>query len=61
MEMKLEGIQSLAEMAEEGLQGLEDDHPGQERLKEILEWTRLVESTFEALIKKWQSRKEVPA
>ncbi len=61
MEMKLEGIQSLGEMAEEGLQGLEEDHPAQERLKEILAWSHMVESTFEDLIKKWQSRKEVPA
>lgn len=61
MEMKLEGIQSLREIAEDGLQGLEEDHPAHERLNEILDWTAMVERTFEELIKKWQSRKEVPA
>jgi DNA-binding transcriptional regulator GbsR (MarR family) len=61
LEMRLEGIQSLREMAEEGLQGLGPDHPGRERLKEILEWTDLVERTFERIIKQWQSHKEVPA
>ncbi len=61
LEMRLEGIQSLQEMAEEGLQGLEEDHPARKRLQEVLEWSELVQKSYEKLIKAWQSRKEVPA
>lgn len=61
LEMRLEGIQSLQEMAEEGLQGLEQDHPARKRLQEVLEWSELVQKSYEKLIKAWQSRKEVPA
>ena len=61
LEMRLEGIQSLREMAEDGLRGMEQDHPARQRLEEVLDWTNLVEDAYERLIKKWQSRKEVPA
>lgn len=61
LEMRLEGIQSLHEMAEEGLQGMDEDHPARTRLTEILAWSDLVAETYEALIQKWNSRKEVPA
>lgn len=61
LEMRLEGIQSLREMAEDGLQGMAENHPARRRLEEVLDWTELVEDAYEKLIKKWQSRKEVPA
>lgn len=61
LEMRLESIQNLREMAEEGLQGLGQNHPAQERIQEMMEWADLVTSTYEKLIKEWQSRKEVPA
>jgi DNA-binding transcriptional regulator GbsR (MarR family) len=61
LEMRLEGIQSLREMAEDGLQGMAQDHPARQRLEEVLDWTNLVEDAYQRLIKKWQSRKEVPA
>jgi DNA-binding transcriptional regulator GbsR (MarR family) len=61
LEMRLEGIQSLREMAEEGLHGMAVEDPARQRLEEVLDWTNLVEDAYEKLIKKWQSRKEVPA
>ncbi len=61
LEMRLEGIQSLREMAEDGMQDMPEDHPARQRLEEVLDWTNLVEDAYEKLIKKWQDRKEVPA
>ena len=61
LEMRLEGIQSLREMAEDGLQGMADDDSSRRRLEEVIEWANMVEDTYQRLIRKWQSRKEVPA
>jgi len=60
LEMRLEGIQSLQEMVEEGLQGMSENDLARRRLEEVLDWTNLVEDAYIKLIKKWQSRKEVP-
>lgn len=60
LELRLDGILSLHEMAEEGLEGLAEQHPGRARLKEILAWTELVQAAFENLIQEWQTRKEKP-
>ena len=61
LEMRLDGVQSLQEMVENGMQGLDDHHPGRKRLQEILEWSELVKQSYEKLISAWQSRKEEPA
>jgi DNA-binding transcriptional regulator GbsR (MarR family) len=61
LEMRLEGIQALREMAEEGLQGLEVGHPARQRLEEMLAWAAMVEDAYQKLLEAWQSRKEVPA
>jgi DNA-binding transcriptional regulator GbsR (MarR family) len=61
LEMRLEGIQTLREMAEEGLQGLEAGHPARQRLEEMLAWAAMVEDAYQKLLEAWQSRKEVPA
>lgn len=61
LEMRLDGIKSLHEMAEEGLLGLGGSHPARQRLEEILTWTELVEKGYARLIQEWQSHKEVPA
>lgn len=63
LEMRLEGIQALQEIAEEGLNGLglETSHPARERLQEMLAWTAMVQDAYRKLLEAWQSRKEVPA
>ncbi len=61
LEMRLDEIQSLREMAEDGMQGMPKDHPARPRLEAVLDWTALVEDAYEKLIKKWQAHKEVPA
>jgi DNA-binding transcriptional regulator GbsR (MarR family) len=60
LEMRLDGIESLREMAEEGLQGMPDQHPARTRLEEILAWTDMLGKAYEQLIKEWHSRKEEP-
>ena len=61
LEIRLDKIQSLREMAEDGLQGMQDHHPARTRLKEITTWADMVEKAYERIIKEWQSRKEEPA
>jgi len=61
LEIRLDGIQSLREMAKDGLQGMHDHHPARARLEEILAWTDMVGKAYEELIREWQSRKEEPA
>ncbi len=61
LEMRLEKIQSLREMAEDGLQGMAVDDPARRRLEEVIDWANMVEDAYQKLIRKWQSRKEVPA
>lgn len=61
LEMRLEGIQALREIAEEGLQGLDAGHPARQRLEEMLSWAAMVEDAYRKLLEAWQSRKEVPA
>jgi DNA-binding transcriptional regulator GbsR (MarR family) len=58
LEMRLDGIQSLHEMAVDGLKGLDEQHPARARLEEILAWTEMTQVAFESLIQQWQSRKE---
>jgi DNA-binding transcriptional regulator GbsR (MarR family) len=60
LEIRLDGIESLREMAENGLQGMPDQHPARNRLEWILTWTDMVGRAYEQLIKEWQSRKEEP-
>jgi len=61
LDMRLEGILSLQEMAEEGLQGMEDDHPARKRMLEILAWSDLVRTSYEQLITEWQTQRETLA
>ena len=61
LEIRLDRIESLREMAEDGLQGVQDHHPARARLKEITAWADMVEKAYEGIIKEWQSRKEEPA
>ncbi len=58
LEMRLDGVRSLHEMAEEGLTGVDEQDPARARLAEILTWTEMVEDAFETLIQQWQLRKE---
>ena len=61
LKIRLDRIESLREMAENGLQGMQDHHPAQTRLKEITAWADMVEKAYEGILKEWQSRKEKPA
>jgi DNA-binding transcriptional regulator GbsR (MarR family) len=61
LEMRLEQVLSMKEAAEEGLQNLKEAHPAHQRMKEMLEWTEMVQSAYEGMSRDWQSRREVPA
>jgi DNA-binding transcriptional regulator GbsR (MarR family) len=61
LKIRLDRIETLHEMAEDGLQGLKDHQPAQARLKEITAWAEMVEKAYEGILKEWQSRKEEPA
>lgn len=58
LEIRLDRIESLHEMAEDGLQGMQDHHPARARLEEILIWTDMISEAYKHLAKEWQSRKE---
>ena len=60
LEIRLDRVESLREMAENGLQGVQDHHQARARLKEITAWADMVEKAYEGIIKEWQSRKEEP-
>lgn len=61
LEMRLEGILSLEEMAQDGLQGLAENNPARKRLLEVLAWSNLVKNSYEQLISEWHSQKEISA
>jgi DNA-binding transcriptional regulator GbsR (MarR family) len=61
LEIRLDRIEALREMAEDGLQGVQDNQLARARLKEITAWADMVEKAYEGIIKAWQSRKESPA
>jgi DNA-binding transcriptional regulator GbsR (MarR family) len=61
LKIRLDRIESLREMAENGLQGVQDHHPARTRLKEITAWADMVEKAYIGILKEWQSRKEEPA
>jgi len=58
LEMRLDGIQSLREMAEDGLKAVQEQHPAHARLAEILAWTEMVQAAFATMLQQWESRKE---
>lgn len=61
LEMRLEQVLSMKEAAEEGLENLTEGHPSRKLIQEMLEWTEMVQSSYERMSKAWQSRREVPA
>ena len=60
LKIRLDRIESLREMAEDGMRGMQNQHPAWVRLEEITAWTEMVEKAYEGIIKTWQSRKESP-
>ena len=60
LKIRLDRIESLREMAEDGMRGMQNQHPAWVRLEEITAWTEMVEKAYEGIIKAWQSRKESP-
>lgn len=61
LKIRLDRIESLREMAEDGMRGMQDQHPAWVRLEEITAWTEMVEKAYEGILQAWQSRKESPA
>ena len=61
LEMRLEGITGLKELAETGLEGLEEEHPAHRRLVEMKDWADMVEESYRKMIDSWQSRVEETA
>ncbi len=61
LEMRLETIFPLKEVAEEGLTGIDDGHPARQRLEEMIAWVNMVEGMTQRLRQEWQSRQELPA
>lgn len=61
LQIRLDRIESLREMAEDGMRGMQDQNPAWVRLEEITAWTEMLEKSYEGIIEAWQSRKESPA
>lgn len=61
LEMRLEGILSLEEMAKDGLEGMGEDNPARKRMLEVLAWSSLVKESYERLIQEWHAQKEITA
>lgn len=58
LEIRLDRIESLREMAENGMQGMQDQYPARARLDEITAWADMLEKAYQDVIVKWQSHKE---
>lgn len=61
LELRLEGVLSLKEVAEEGMLNLEQDHPGRQRLQEMVHWVEMLNQAYEQVSSELQSHQEVPA
>ena len=61
LEMRLASILDLKELAEQGLDGLAEDHPAYSRLIEMGEWVEMVQQAVNQLTEQWQSRQEAAA
>jgi DNA-binding transcriptional regulator GbsR (MarR family) len=61
IEMRLEEVMSLREVAEEGLENLQTNHPARKRIEEMRSWADMVQMAYQRLSKNWQSQREVPA
>jgi len=61
LEIRQERIESLREIAENGLRGLHDAHPARSRLQGITTWADMLDKAYQGIIHEWQSRKEEPA
>jgi DNA-binding transcriptional regulator GbsR (MarR family) len=61
LELRLASILPLKEFAQEGLECLAEDHPGRQRLFEMMAWVDMVEEVIKDLNLKWQSYLEAPA
>jgi DNA-binding transcriptional regulator GbsR (MarR family) len=58
LEIRLEQVETLREMARDGLRGLQDHNPARARLVEIAAWADMLEKAYKSTIQDWQSRKE---
>ncbi len=61
LEMRLATVLPLKEVAEEGLEGMDERHPARRRLEEMITWVDMVEGMTLRLRQEWQSRQELPA
>ncbi len=58
LEMRLENILPLKEMAEDGLEDLDEDHPARGRLVEMIDWVNMIDRMLQELRSQWQTRQE---
>lgn len=61
LELRLASFLPLRETAQEGLENLNENHPGRQRLEEMIEWVNMVEMVIQELNQKWQSHLEASA
>ncbi len=61
LEMRLAAVLPLRDVAEDGLEGLEEDHPARPRLNAMIAWVEMVEDFVQRLQNEWQSYQEAPA
>lgn len=61
LELQLSNVFPLRDLAEEGLESLDEGHPARERMEEIISWINRVEDAFARLNQDWQSGREASA
>lgn len=61
LDLRMEGVSNMRELASEGLDELDVNHPARQRLEEMIDWVDLLEDAYKRLRVELQSRREVPA
>ena len=61
LEMRLSSIFDLKELAAQGLDSLEENHPARSRLVQMDDWVDMVQKAIDRLTEEWQSHQEVTA
>lgn len=58
LEMRLDNVRNLREIAEAGLTSLPESHPARRRVRDILVWAGMLETAYQDILKRWQSKSE---
>lgn len=56
LDMRLEKVQNLHEVAERGLSALSESHPARQRVQKIVEWANLLETAYRDLLEQWKAK-----